>query len=79
MKAIHDFGYPVFAKGKRMISATQVPIACAGQLVRPGDLILNDETGVVAIPRKMIREVMERAEEIMQKEAKTIERLRTTW
>ncbi len=38
-----------------------VPIACAGLCVLPGDLILGDADGVVAVPAASAREVLARA------------------
>jgi regulator of RNase E activity RraA len=38
-----------------------VPIVCGGALVDPGDIILADEIGVVAVPRDEAAAVLERA------------------
>jgi regulator of RNase E activity RraA len=57
--------FPVFTKGR---SATlnlavhhavdiNVPIACAGVPVYPGDIIVGDEEGVVVIPRHLADEI----------------------
>ena len=35
----------------------QVPIACAGVTVVPGDVIVGDEEGVVVVPAAMVDEV----------------------
>jgi regulator of RNase E activity RraA len=50
-------GMPVFAKGhthrgpsKDGPGEINVPIACAGLVVNPGDLVLGDADGVIAIP-----------------------------
>ena len=37
--------------------AHQVPIACAGVTVLPGDIIVGDEEGAVVIPASMVEEV----------------------
>lgn len=39
----------------------QVPIACAGVAVYPGDIIVGDEEGVVCIPRHLAAEIAEPA------------------
>jgi regulator of RNase E activity RraA len=51
-------GFPVFARGvtprvgtNRRVGQTQVPVSCGGVAVHPGDLIVGDENGVVAIPQ----------------------------
>ena len=69
--------FPVFSKGR---SATlnlavhhavdiNVPIACAGVPVYPGDIIVGDEEGVVVIPRHLADEIAEPAaeQEIMER------------
>ena len=38
-----------------------VPIACAGVPVFPGDIIVGDEEGVVVVPRHLAAEIAERA------------------
>jgi regulator of RNase E activity RraA len=63
--------FPVFAKGR---SATlnlavhhavdiNVPIACAGVPVFPGDILVGDEEGVVVIPRHLAAEIAQPAAE----------------
>jgi 5-oxopent-3-ene-1,2,5-tricarboxylate decarboxylase/2-hydroxyhepta-2,4-diene-1,7-dioate isomerase len=39
--------------------AHQVPIACAGATVLPGDILVGDEEGVVVIPAAMLEEITE--------------------
>lgn len=69
--------FPVFSKGR---SATlnlvahhavdiNVPIACAGVPVYPGDIIVGDEEGVVVIPRHLADEIAKPAaeQEIMER------------
>jgi regulator of RNase E activity RraA len=38
-----------------------VPIVCGGALVNPGDIVLADEIGVVAVPQDEAADVLERA------------------
>ena len=83
IKAIRDYGYPVFSKGKCMVSGkryvqvsqTNVPISVAGMRVCPGDLIFGDETGVITIPAQKAEEVLKKAEQIKQTEEEIIEKL----
>ena len=42
---------------------TQVPIACAGVTVLPGDVVVGDDEGVVVIPRALVDEVAAQAAE----------------
>jgi 4-hydroxy-4-methyl-2-oxoglutarate aldolase len=38
-----------------------VPIACGGVAVRPGDAVLADESGVLVLPREELRAVAQEA------------------
>lgn len=42
-----------------------VPIGCGGVPVFPGDVVVGDSDGVVVIPRELIDEVVEEAQEIV--------------
>lgn len=53
--------------------SVNVPIAVDGQLIRPGDVILADDDGVVVVPRERARETAERSEAREAKEAATRE------
>jgi 3-hexulose-6-phosphate synthase/6-phospho-3-hexuloisomerase len=46
----------------------QETIACAGQSVRPGDIIVADEIGVVVIPKERAFEILKKAKEVSKKE-----------
>jgi 4-hydroxy-4-methyl-2-oxoglutarate aldolase len=52
-----------------------VPIVCAGQIVRPGDLILADDDGVEVVERISAEAVLRQSEAREAKEAKTRARL----
>lgn len=49
--------------------SVNVPVAIGGQIVRPGDVILADDDGVVCVPREEVREVAEASEARERKEA----------
>jgi 4-hydroxy-4-methyl-2-oxoglutarate aldolase len=70
-RAIRAMGFPVFCRGvhpadslgRLDVTAHDVPIRCGGVDVRPGDLVLADDDGVVVIPQLAAEEVLARAEE----------------
>ena len=55
---IQEFGLPVFCRGFTPVAAPKigpgevnVPIACAGVVVMPGDIVVADLDGVVILPK----------------------------
>ena len=58
-------------------SEIQVPIACGGVAVFPGDLLVGDQEGVVVIPARMAAAVAAEAEEMEQKERFIMEKIRS--
>lgn len=67
-------GFPVFARHIVPISprtrvkleGVNLPIVCGGIAVRPGDLVVGDDTGLVAIPGERLAEVVARVRQIQQ-------------
>ena len=67
--SIRERGFPVYARGTALVGTTKahagvvgVPISCGGQLVFPGDVIVADASGVVAIRALAAAGVASRAE-----------------
>jgi len=54
----------------------QVPVACGGVAVFPGDIIVGDEEGVVVIPRHLAAEVAETAAAQEEREIFIMEKIR---
>jgi regulator of RNase E activity RraA len=49
--------------------ARNVPVECAGVMVRPGDIIVADEDGVVVVPQERAAEVLKQAQSIDERES----------
>jgi regulator of RNase E activity RraA len=70
-RAIAALGFPVFCRGihpadslgRLDVAGHDLPIRCGGVLVRPGDLILADEDGIVVIPQDVAEQALTSAEE----------------
>ena len=70
--------FPVFYKyrisngslGRCLITHYQIPLVIGDVTIKPGDVILGDIDGVLAVPRDVAYEVLVRAEEIKENEKK---------
>lgn len=62
---------PVDSRGRGLVVDYDVPIECAGVLVNPGDLIVADYDGVVAIPAQLVTTVLEKARVKAAKESQS--------
>ncbi|SDH25374.1 Regulator of RNase E activity RraA [Alteribacillus persepolensis] len=67
---------PVTARGRIAEESCNEPITVAGIDVKPNDLVIADRSGVVFIPEKIAKEVIDKAEEIMKKEEKMAQSIR---
>jgi regulator of RNase E activity RraA len=80
IEEIEAIGFPVFSRsvtpatsvGRYVSVAKQVPVVCGGILVRPGDYIVGDRDGVVAVPKEKIPQVIELIQQYDAKESKMI-------
>jgi 4-hydroxy-4-methyl-2-oxoglutarate aldolase len=83
LDAIRELGFPVYARGtalvgtsKREPGAVRAPVTCCGRLVQPGDLVVADVSGLVAIRPERVEEVLAAAAARRDREAGMLRRLR---
>lgn len=76
LPGIQEVGLPVYARGTTPIGPLHrgpgeinFPIACGGTIINPGDVIVADPAGVVAVPREIVAEVLERLREHATRQA----------
>jgi regulator of RNase E activity RraA len=73
---LRKIGFQVFATGivpstsvhHYRFAGGQVPVACGGVTVNPGDIVVADSDGVVVVPRANAREVLALAQQMDFKE-----------
>jgi 4-hydroxy-4-methyl-2-oxoglutarate aldolase len=78
---IEALGFPVFSRsvtpstsvGRYVSVQKNQPVMCAGVLVRPGDWIVGDRTGVVVVPVEKIPEVVTLLRQYDDKETKMVD------
>lgn len=79
-----EFGFPVFARhmlpttGRTRLKVTAIgePVEISGVTVAPGDIIVADSTGVLAIPAQKADEVLRIAEALAADDAAAAEEIR---
>lgn len=76
-------GFPVFSAGlsvcgttKASLGSINYPIVCGGIAVKPGDIILGDNDGVVVVPLEEAEEVLKKANIRVEKEKVIMRRLK---
>ena len=65
LPGIKEIGFPVYARGTTVIGPLHrgpgeinYPISCGGVVINPGDVIVADEAGMVAVPQDVVLSVV---------------------
>jgi regulator of RNase E activity RraA len=77
---MRGLGLPVYARsispatavGRYASAAKNIPVICGGVTIRPGDIVIANEDGVVAVPQNQAAAVLKRAQEIDERETKMV-------
>ena len=85
IEGCREAGFPVYARGltcgtagKSGAGAINVPISCGGVCVHPGDIIIADANGVCVLKPEECEDVMARALEKREAQARVIEEMLRT-
>lgn len=84
VRVAQKLGYPIYSRGRFMrtgkdrveVADTNRPVVLGDTQVRPGDLIVGDEDGIVVVPRGHIEKVASVAAAINSAESAIIEAVR---
>jgi 4-hydroxy-4-methyl-2-oxoglutarate aldolase len=76
VKALTEMKFPVWSRAvsaqgtvKESLGDVNLPLAIAGQLVNPGDVVVADDDGVVIVSRAEVKSVTAKSREREEKEA----------
>lgn len=76
LDGILPLGIPVFARGTTPVGPLHrgpgeinYPICCGGTIVNPGDVVIADPDGIVAVPREIVEELIARLQARQEKQA----------
>ena len=75
--AMQAIGLPLYSRGVTPVSFGEVhvmadlnvPISCAGVLIMPGDVLVGDAEGVIAIPQLLAKQVADEGAEVERRDA----------
>ena len=75
--------FPVYARGvthrgpyKDGPGEINVPVSVGGMVVHPGDIVVGDQDGLLAIPQEDVEELIDKARAVLEAEAETMRAMR---
>lgn len=78
-----ELGLPIFARGAYPVACNKggtgdvnTPVVCGGITVRPGDIVLADEDGIIVLPAEDAETLITAAENKLEQEKKRTEAIR---
>ena len=85
LDAVRTYGFKIFAAGRTATAAQgvmteydeNVDIQCGGVLVRPGDILVGDDDGVVVVPKHAAETIIAFAEEYEEVEAHILDKVQS--
>jgi 4-hydroxy-4-methyl-2-oxoglutarate aldolase len=82
VKDLTQMKFPVWSRAvsaqgtvKETLGSVNVPVTCAGATIRPGDVIIGDDDGVVIVERETAAAVVQASDQRIKKEAANREKL----
>ena len=80
-----DHSYPLFTRGRFMrtgkdrvqVDGTNVPVSLGDVQVKPGDIVMGTDDGVLVVPQERAEQVLEVAREVAQAEARIVAAIRS--
>jgi len=77
---VREKRFPIYTRAwqpagphKDLPGSINTPVCCGGVVVKPGEIVVGDDDGIVVIPKEDATEVLEKAKDIMKREQSIID------